>query len=71
MAGLASALALQKGKDRVDIPEDLKPLLNYATPFISIAVGMLARYGITVKKTNDVEKRLLRSEAFKRPKVDG
>ena len=70
LAGLASIVALQLGKDKIDVPKEIAPYLNLLTPVVSIVVGMMAKVKVTNKRKQDAEKKLFRCETFKAPKSD-
>lgn len=66
LATVTSAVALYTGQEQLAIDERLKEALRYATPFVSVAVGALARMKVGNARVTKAENHLFRSEAFKK-----
>jgi len=66
LTAVTSAVGLCIGEEHLKIPKGLKDVLKVATPFISMAVGALTKKKITNTHEIQAEKRLFRSEAFKK-----
>eukprot|EP00210_Caulerpa_lentillifera_P000318 g311.t1 len=66
LAAATSAVALYTGQEQLAINAGIKQIMQVATPFVSVAIGAMAKMRVSNAGETKLESRLFRAEAFKK-----